>query len=252
VERCVEVESVDEVAVVRLARGKVNALDTPLLTQLVACLEDVQRSDAGAIVLTGAGRAFSAGVDLSTVLEGGPDYLATFLPALSAAFEALFGTTKPTVAAINGHAIAGGCILACACDVRVMADGPGRIGVTELHVGVPFPAAALEILRFAVRPDRVQELVYGAQTYPPADALALGLVDAVVPADELVEAALTRARTLARIPAGTFALTKRQLRGQTVARIAQDRGVVDAHIDALWASPAVTEAVRRFVERMRR
>jgi enoyl-CoA hydratase/carnithine racemase len=96
---------------------------------------------------------------------------------LSEAFLALFNCSLPVVAAVNEHAVAGGCILVCACGHRVMNAGHGRIGVTELLVGLPFPVTALEILRFAVGTHRLPELTLYGRTYPAAEAVGLGLVD---------------------------------------------------------------------------
>ena len=143
----------------RLAHGKVSAIDLELLECVVDRLDQIEESSARAIVLAGTGSSFSAGVDLFRVLDGGPDYLNRFLPALSRALVRLFTFPRPVVAAINGHAIAGGCILASACDYRLMALGKGKIGVPELVVGVPFPMIALEILRDLVPDRRFQEVV---------------------------------------------------------------------------------------------
>src|SRR5262245_20876014 len=85
-----------------------------------------------AVLITGQAQIFSAGVDLVRVVEGGAAYVRQFLPALGASLHAVFACSKPVVVAVNGHAIAGGCILACAADYRVMARGPGRIGIPEL------------------------------------------------------------------------------------------------------------------------
>ena len=134
-----DVEQRSGVALVRLRHGKVNALDLELLQALTAALRDVDES--AAVVITGTGTAFSAGVDLQRILAGGPSYVQEFLPALSAAFMAIFDRPGPVLAAINGHAIAGGCVIAAACDVRVMSQG--KIGLAELSVGVPFPPSAM-------------------------------------------------------------------------------------------------------------
>ena len=128
-----DVEQRSGVAVVRLRHGKVNALDLELLQAITAAMRDVDQS--AAVVITGTATAFSAGVDLQRILAGGPSYVQEFLPALSAAFMAIFDHPGPVLAAVNGHAIAGGCVIAAACDVRLMS--PGKIGLAELSVGSP-------------------------------------------------------------------------------------------------------------------
>ena len=135
------------VAVMRLDDGKANTMSLEFCEAVTARFADL--SSSRAVVLTGTGHIFSAGVDLLRLSEGGAPYVHKFLPALRAMFAAVFSHAAPVVAAINGHAIAGGCVLACAADRRLMAREGGRIGVTELLVGVPFPPVAMEIMRDA-------------------------------------------------------------------------------------------------------
>ena len=143
----IDVKNDAGIDVLTLMHGKANALDIEFCEALTARFVELRKSDAEAVVLTGQGRIFSAGVDLIRLSEGGADYVRKFLPALHKLYDAVFNHPKPVVAAINGHAIAGGCVLACCADRRVMARDGGRIGVTELLVGVPFPALAFEIMR---------------------------------------------------------------------------------------------------------
>jgi Enoyl-CoA hydratase/isomerase len=155
----IEIEPHRKNSVFRTAHGKANALDTELCEAITVRLEEHRHSSMQALVFIGQGQIFSAGVDLLRVLDGGPAYLEVFLPALSKAFETLFCFPKPVIAAINGHAIAGGCVLACAADYRIMAHQAGRIGVPELLVGVPFPTVALEIMRCVAAPEQFQALL---------------------------------------------------------------------------------------------
>ena len=150
-------EDSGDLAVVRLAHKKVSALDVALCEALVREIEAVASSPSRALVITGTAATFSAGVDLFQVLDGGAAYLARFLPAMEALFRAVLEFRKPAVAAINGHAIAGGCIIAAACDHRVMAEGSGRIGIPELAVGVPFPALPFEIMQARLSPPAFPE-----------------------------------------------------------------------------------------------
>src|SRR3984957_18620587 len=124
-----ETEDRSGVTVLRLQHGKVNALDTELLRAITAAMGDLD--PASAVVITGAGSAFSAGVHLRRIFDGGQPSVLEFLPALTEMFRAVFDHPGPVVAAVNGHAIAGGCVLAAACPVRLMAGrpvGPGRPG----------------------------------------------------------------------------------------------------------------------------
>ena len=242
-------EDRDGIAVLRIEHGKANALDAELLEELDERFRELEEERPDAVVLTGTGSIFSAGVDLFRLLEGEPGYLGRFLPALGRGLERLFTFPGPVVGALNGHAIAGGCILACACDLKVMAEGDGRIGVPELRVGVPFPVAPLEILRFAVPPQHLQKLAYVGRTYGPGDALAWGLVDELVAPERLMERALGAARELAGIPRGSFELTKAHLRRPTLERIAAFRGEIDDRVAALWAEDAIHDHVRDYLER---
>ena len=135
----IESTTKDGVAVLAMRHGKANALDTELCQALCGALDDAADDGAAAVVLSGAGTVFSAGVDLKRVTAGREEYVAAFLPELRRAFTRLATFELPVVAAVNGHAIAGGFILFAAADWAVMAEGPGRAGVTELRVGVRFP-----------------------------------------------------------------------------------------------------------------
>ncbi len=237
------------IAVLRLDHGKVSALDLELLEELEEKLTELEGSDRTALVLTGTGSTFSAGVDLFRVLDGGEEYVARFLPALSRALASLFSFPRPTVAAINGHAIAGGCVLACACDLKVMATGRGRIGVPELRVGVPFPAAAFEVLRFAVPRQHLPAMTYTGRTFLPEEALDHGLVDELAPAEELRDRALAAARGLTSIPPETFELTKQQLRGPARSRMEAQASEVDAKVAAIWSAPEIHQVIREYLDR---
>ena len=166
----IEVADQEGVAILHMADGKANAMSLEFCETLTAHFTDV--STARAVVLTGTGRIFSAGVDLKRLLDGGAPYIRRFLPALRAMLGAVFSHPKPVIAAINGHAIAGGCVLACAADKRIMARDAGRIGVTELLVGVAFPSVALEIMRCAVAPHAFEEALFSGATYTPPEAVA--------------------------------------------------------------------------------
>ena len=192
----------DGIAVVTMRHGKANALDIEFCDALVARFAELRDSAAKAVVLTGQGRIFSAGVDLIRVGNGGADYIRQFLPALHRLYDAVFFHPKPVVAAINGHAVAGGAVLACCADRRIMAREGGRIGVTEILVGVPFPALAFEIVRFAVPARHLPEFTLSGATYTTDAALDRGWIDEIAEPSELVEDAIAVATRTRRTVAG--------------------------------------------------
>src|SRR5262249_36376962 len=128
---------IDGIAVLTMQHGKANALDVEFCNAMADQFIDLRKASAKAVVLAGQGKIFSAGVDLKRLSEGDAGYVRQFLPTLHRLFEAVFFHPKPVVAAVNGHAIAGGCVLACCADRRIMARDAGRIGVTEILLGVP-------------------------------------------------------------------------------------------------------------------
>lgn len=240
-----DVEQRSGVTVVSLRHGKVNALDLELLRALTAAMRDLESNEA--VVITGAGSAFSAGVDLNRIVAGGKPYVQEFLPALSEAFLAVFDHPGPVVAAVNGHAIAGGCVIAAACDLRMMSLG--KIGLAELSVGVPFPVSAMEILRHAIGP-AVGRLVLTAAVLDASPARSIGLVHEVTGPDVLLDAAIDRAEQMARVPAEVFAFSKRQLQQPARDRIAARSGDDEAVL-AAWSSDRTRDAIARYLDALR-
>jgi len=241
----IELAEQDGVAVLRLAHGKVNAMSMEFCEALIARFAEI--SSARAVVMTATGRTFSAGVDLVRLLEGGAPYVRKFLPVLSNMFVTVFSHPAPVVAAINGHAIAGGCVLACAADKRLMARDSGHIGVTELLVGVPFPPAAMEIMRCAAAPQFFADAILSGATYTPAEAVARGFIHDVVEPQALLERAVAAAKALAALPPKAFALTKRQIRAPALERMQSPE--FDAAIAQIWTAPETLARVRDYVAR---
>ena len=243
----IHLEDRDGIAVLRIEHGKANTLDMELCNAIVTAFDDA--NEARAVVLTGTGTIFSAGVDLFRVLKGGKSYIEAFVPAMCRAFERVFVHSAPVVAAANGHAIAGGCLLVAAADQRLMVDGTARIGIPELQVGVPFPPIALEIMRFATAPQHFQTVVLRADTYRSSDALGLGLLDEVVAPDMLLDRALSTAERLASVPRETFAITKREIRRPALARIRALELTVAEEVRAQWLEPRTLDGIRGYLDR---
>lgn len=237
------------IAIVRMAHGKANALDIELCEALAARFIELRGAGAKAVVITAQGKIFSAGVDLKRLSEGGADYIRKFLPALHKLYDAVFHHPKPVVAAINGHAIAGGCVLACCADRRIMANDGGRIGVTELLVGVPFPALAFEIMRYSTPPYFFSETILSGQTFAADVAAHRGWVNEAVEPALVMERAIAAARSLAALSPPAFAQTKMQIRQAVTERMAQSGEATDKAVIEIWTAPETLGYVRDYVAR---
>lgn len=242
----IEIADHDGIAVLTMSRGPVNALDLELLITLPEMLAAV--ADSRAVVLTGAGRAFSAGVDLKRIVEGGSRYVEKFLPALSVAALSLFEHPKPAVAAVNGHALAVGCVLAAACDIRVMSGG--TIGLTELAAGVPFPTVPLEIMRHAVGP-ALDAMVLKPGRMTREQAASIGLVHEIVEPGQLLDAALRQAEELCTAPPDVYAFAKNQLHRPVRERIDADRPADDPQVLKIWSSDRTRQTLTDYLESLK-
>ena len=238
-----DVELADGVTVVRMDHPPVNAMDLELADTAVAAIRDIE----GPIVLTGAGRCFSAGVDLRAIVGGGTDYIDLFLTSATAAFFAVFDHPAPVVAAINGHAIAGGCVLAMASDVRFMSGG--TIGLSELVVGVPFPVVALEICRYAMGPSAAQAVLQ-AESIDVDSALTRGWIDEVVSPDDLLPRAIETACAMGQYAPAAFAAMKEQLHGPAHALI-DGSADMDAKVRASWLSEETRARIAAFMDALK-
>jgi enoyl-CoA hydratase/carnithine racemase len=236
------------IAVLTLASDKVNALDVETLEEIAATVDRCEQDpEVRALVVTGEGPVFSAGLNVSEVLDNDKSRTGVLLDALNTALVRLFRFAKPSVAAINGPAIAGGCILACACDKRVMAEG-ARIGATELRVGVALPVFALELLHHACG-EQAEQLIFDAALLDADEASRRALVHQVVPAADLQAAAIALAGKLAELDAGAYALAKATTR-RVALSVIDDPGCrrLDREVLEHWEG----DTTRASLERLRK
>ncbi len=198
----------DRVATITLNRPKMNALSLQLQQEFgEAANEAAQRSDVGAVVLYGGPRVFAAGADIKEMVGMSYQDLASKSEGLHAAFNAVAAIPKPTIAAITGYALGGGCELALCCDLRVVADD-AKLGQPEILLGIIPGAGGTQRLARLIGPSRAKDLIFSGRFIDAAEALAIGLADRVVPADEVLSDALAWAAQLARGPALALAAAK--------------------------------------------
>ncbi len=212
------------IAVVTLANPPMNAMDAPLLEKLANLFEGLAADRAvRAAVIVAEGPAFSAGLNLKTV--PGLDRLGQrrLIDALNDSFGTLYAWPKPLVAAVNGHAIAGGLILALCADWRIVADAPLQISLAEVRVGVTYPVAPLQIARAELAPSAARRLILLGEAIDAAAAEALAIMDERVPPEILLARAIAQAERHAGLPPQAFATTKRELRATELERIGAAR-----------------------------
>src|SRR5438270_12905525 len=188
------IERQGAVAVLRLESGKVNAIGRAFLSELNGLLDGL--GDARAAVVVGRGSTFSAGLDLPALVELSAAEMRAFIGQFNDAMLRLWELPIPLVAAVNGHAIAGGCVLALQADLRIAADRDARIGLNETQLGLALPSVVLETLRWQVPGPSLAPIALEGRLFSPREALQLGLLHEVVPEAELLPRALERAGAL--------------------------------------------------------
>src|SRR3954454_14981795 len=189
-------EESGNVAVVRIDRPPANALDLDLLSEGHEVREQLAEDGPGAVVLTGRDRFFSAGMDLKAAPSMSTSEQRHTVGGINRLFSGWYSFPRPVVAAVNGHAVAGGLILALCADRRVGAT-EGRFGLTELRAGLPYPLAAISVVRSELTPPAARRLALGADLIDPEEALALGVLDELREPAEVVPRALEIATDLA-------------------------------------------------------
>jgi len=239
-----------EVAIVSLRGGKANAMDEAFLRGLLRLFDEVESSNARAVVVIGYGNFFSAGLALPALVGMDRPALAAFMVLFESAMRRVFSFPRPVVAAVNGHAIAGGCVLALQCDLRLMADSQTKIGLNEVQLGIGLPSTVIEPLRLQLPASSLVAIALEGTLLAPADAKRLGLVDEVVPAAELLAQGIVRARSLARGSPSAVAQIKQALRGASLELMQKESGrQMKTWLDT-WFSPMTQERVRNAVAQL--
>ncbi len=211
------------VASLLLDDGKANALNEALVDALEGAIGRAGIDGAGALVIRGRPGCFSGGIDLKVLRRDDVASRLAELSRIASGLLAVWTAPIPTIAAVTGHAIVGGAVLAMACDRRIAIDDPAfRVGVNETALGMVLPTWALVICQAAIRPDRVTDTMLLGSIYPPAEAAATGMIERAVPAEHFDAAVEGAAAAAAALPTGAYAGTKRQLRGAEAARAASE------------------------------
>jgi enoyl-CoA hydratase len=243
------VEQRDGVTLLRMQFGRANALGPEVVDVLSTAISEL---DGAPAVLTGEGRTFSAGLDLLSLHElDRPDFEA-FVERFTVLLVQVLAARGPMIAAINGHAVAGGCIMALACDKRVGTAGDFKIGMNELAIGVTLPAAGLEIPRGALSPAALRRVALDAELMDPQRALDIGVLDELAPdAETAVDRACQQARSLGHY-GHVYSVVKGSIVGPVAHRIKEHRPGYDLRFVESWFSEEATKAREAALARLKK
>ena len=233
------------IATITLRRGKVNALNEPMVEEIGDSFRTLETdSEVKSIIFTGNGKFFSFGFDVPEFLRYAKRDFVRYLEKFTNLYTYLFQFPKPIVAALNGHTIAGGCVLATACDFRVMASGKGKIGLNEITFGAPFFAGSAEMLRFCVGSRNAQSILYSGAMYSAEGAFGIGLVDQVSSEDALAEDARKVAEELGEKDSLAFTSIKNLLRKPVAEEMVKHEKDYILKFADIWYSETTREKLR--------
>jgi len=239
-------ETTDGVRILRMEFGAANALGP----RVVEALVDELKREQVPTVLTGDGSIFSAGLNLVEVDALDRDEMVEFIERFSVLMTLTLTTRFPLVAAVNGHAVAGGCVLAMACDHRVGVDGPFKIGMNEMAIGLTLPGVVTEILRGKLSAEHARAVILGGALFSPADAVDAGLLDELAAnTDAAIDRAVDVARNLGKSP-GEFAAMKGSLVAPITERLQHTRAPLDVRFIDSWFGEQTTALRRELVAKL--
>jgi len=215
----IETQNIEGVAVVKLGRGVINAINIEMVNKLGEAMKAV-REDAGisALVLASASdKFFSMGFDVPELIKLDRPGMEEFVIAYDDLCLDIYAFPKPVVASVNAHAIAGGCILALCCDYRFIADGRCLMGLNEAKLGVPLPYLASRVLEKTAGSSNAREMAYTGDLYQPGELLRMQVVDGIFPPERVFEESVEKARLLGSMPREAFAAIKRDRAEETTS-----------------------------------
>lgn len=246
--KTLRIERQGSLAVLRLQKARGNAIDETMVNELAAACAELTRDETlrGVLLASAHPKLFCPGLDLVSLVAYDRPGMERFMAAFSEALFALYTLEKPVVAAVSGHAVAGGCILALAADVRLLRRG-AQIGLNEVKVGVPLPWSVAVLLRSSVPPGALTRIALLGRNFADEAAVAAGLADTVLEADGFEDACLRQLQEFVDKHPRAVAATKRYLRATPLAEMrARDRELRAEWLDA-WFSTETRARIQQIV-----
>lgn len=243
----------DRLALITLNRGKSNALNREMLTELMDMLHNINNdSNIGGVIITGKEHFFSAGLDLIELYGYNEEEIQSFWKLFMDFTAKMVAFKKPMVAAINGHSPAGGCVIALACDARVMAEGKYIIGLNEIPVGIIVPDSIFHLYAFWLGKANASRNLLEGKLFSPEEALAIGLVDELVNPASIMTAAERRVRKYMAMVPNTWQQSKLNIRKELIAATGNDQSdTLKAMLEQWWA-PATRNLLKMIIDNLQK
>lgn len=238
----------EDIAEIRMDRPPANALNHALVDELLAALDTLQASGTRALIITGRPGMFSGGLDVPALIDCTRPEIERFWQQFFLLTCRLAASPVPVIAALSGHAPAGGAVLALQCDYRIGVNGNFRIGLNEVQVGLPVPGTILLALEQIIGPRMARRIATRGTLLPMAEALDIGLVDELVDAENLMATALIRAQELLALPPVAMNTTRLAGKSRLIGAYG-NCGDVAAATD-WWFSTETQAEMRKLVERL--
>ncbi|MET4080541.1 3,2-trans-enoyl-CoA isomerase [Pedobacter sp. UYP30] len=249
----IKVSVKDHIATVTLSRGKSNALNHAMIAELDDMFNNIKNDDAIAgVILTGNAPFFSAGLDLIELYDYNEEQVKNFWIVFLQFATNLVSFKKPLVAAISGHALAGGCVMALAADYRIMADGPFIIGLNEVPVGIIVPNNIFNLYAFWLGCAQAARSLLQGTLYNPQEALAIGLVDELVNGDSLLTIAERKMKKFVELESNTWQQTKLAIRKDLIKSFEETQSAFLDRMMAQWWAPATRALLKTIIDNLKR
>lgn len=234
----------------RLDHPPANALDPALVHALRAAIESAPAAPARALMLSGAEGMFSAGLDVPALLKLDPPAMSAFWREFIQLLRAIALSPLPIAAAITGHSPAGGAVLAIFCDTRIAAQGEFKLGLNEVRVGLPVPAVIYAALKRLIGARQAERLCLHGLLISPDEALRVGLVDQVLPVEQVIPTALEWCRSLLALPSQAVAATRKLARADLAALFSEHGDRSHADLMNVWFSAETQAAMHAMVAQL--
>lgn len=247
----IEIEKSDEIAILRLNNGITNNINLKFVTEILRNINELkdESSIRGIVFVSGNDKFFSIGFDLPRLYKQSIDEVKTFYQNFNKLCLELYTFPKPTIAAITGHAIAGGCILALCCDYRIIAEGRKLMGLNEIKLGLPVPYPADRILHQIVGNRIAREIIFTGEFYPSEKLLKIGIVDEMLPIEQVLPKAIRKAKLIGAMPTVAFNNIKQNhvefVKKKIETKLAEDeKNFLDC-----WQSDEVQELIKDAIKK---